>query len=104
MQGGADSCQGDSGGPLNCNGKLAGIVSFGIGCGRPMYPGIYTKVEHYTSWIESITSLQNESYFTFPSSSVKNSEENGSRKSSTSFTVSTILMLLSTNFVARIIL
>ena len=47
-----DSCQGDSGGPFICNGKLAGVVSFGIGCARPDLPGIYTNVKTYVDWIE----------------------------------------------------
>ena len=126
LQGGADSCQGDSGGPLSCNGKLTGIVSFGIGCGRPMYPGIYTKVEMYASWIESLTIRANESYFSTAmpiekssssdkeenssfksstlSSSFKIDGENGSDKSSLSITFSSLFMLFSTNFVARVIL
>lgn len=49
--GGADACQGDSGGPLVVDGRLAGITSFGFGCGKPEKPGVYTKVSHYRWWI-----------------------------------------------------
>ncbi|XP_075198924.1 granzyme A-like [Anomaloglossus baeobatrachus] len=39
----ADTCAGDSGGPLICDGKYAGLVSFGpIDCGNPNFPGVYT--------------------------------------------------------------
>jgi len=48
--------QGDGGGPLVCEKEgqwyQVGIVSFGIGCGRPNVPGVYTKVEAYEEWIE----------------------------------------------------
>lgn len=58
-----DACQEDSGGPLMCkhNGRyqLVGIVSSGKGCG--IYPGLYTEVARYVSWIEkNLRKLENE--------------------------------------------
>lgn len=32
--------------------KLVGIISFGGECGAPKEAGVYTKVSHYTEWIE----------------------------------------------------
>ncbi len=56
-KGRVDSCQGDSGGPLvvpdetGQGWQLAGITSFGNGCGDPFQYGIYTRVSAYRSWV-----------------------------------------------------
>jgi hypothetical protein len=64
-EGGKDSCQGDSGGPLlaptsaNASGwKVAGIVSWGNGCARKGYYGVYTRVINYTAWIAEQISVE----------------------------------------------
>ena len=44
-----DSCQGDSGGPIfgnRENGKVVqvGVVSYGLGCAVPLFPGVYAEL------------------------------------------------------------
>ncbi|CEG36524.1 serine protease family [Plasmopara halstedii] len=53
-----DSCQGDSGGPLIVEhfdeDVLIGVVSWGNGCGRAGYPGVYARVSVAIDWLQSV--------------------------------------------------
>lgn len=50
-----DSCQGDSGGGVwrksDNDFYITGIVSWGIGCAKKKYPGVYTKLINYLDWV-----------------------------------------------------
>jgi secreted trypsin-like serine protease len=57
---GVDTCQGDSGGPLvhRISGDRwvqVGIVSWGLGCARKGYPGVYTQVSKFRDDIRAAT-------------------------------------------------
>jgi secreted trypsin-like serine protease len=57
-QGGVDTCQGDSGGPMIktlSTGAVreVGIVSYGNGCARPGFPGVYGEVQAFSNSIKS---------------------------------------------------
>uniref|UniRef100_A0A3Q3JZZ5 Peptidase S1 domain-containing protein n=1 Tax=Monopterus albus TaxID=43700 RepID=A0A3Q3JZZ5_MONAL len=67
MEGGRDTClvrccTGDSGGPLTCrqySGQwfIAGVTSWGHGCGRIGFPGVYTRVTSVRTWISTYLSF-----------------------------------------------
>ncbi|KAK8763151.1 hypothetical protein V5799_034239 [Amblyomma americanum] len=56
-EGKKDACTGDSGGPLMVlegdTYVVIGVVSGGIGCARPLLPGLYTRITSYMPWIMS---------------------------------------------------
>ncbi|MFD0374723.1 MULTISPECIES: serine protease [unclassified Streptomyces] len=57
-QGGTDTCQGDSGGPMfrrdDTNAWIqVGIVSWGEGCARAGYPGVYSEVSTFAADIRN---------------------------------------------------
>jgi secreted trypsin-like serine protease len=57
---GVDTCQGDSGGPLvhqtaDHHFVQVGIVSFGLGCARNDYPGVYTQISTFRARIRDAT-------------------------------------------------
>lgn len=53
---------GDSGGPLVTYDKskkpiLVGVVSWGLGCGSPHFPGVYSRVSSVRKWIFKNTGI-----------------------------------------------
>lgn len=64
LNGTKDTCQGDSGGPLfireNDQFTVIGMTSFGLGCASEGYPGIYTRISAYSSWVKSLLESNND--------------------------------------------
>ncbi|XP_030757927.1 serine protease snake-like [Sitophilus oryzae] len=61
LDGGRDTCEGDSGGPLQvvqmepyCTYSIIGVTSFGRFCGMKNSLGVYSKVDQFVPWIESV--------------------------------------------------
>ena len=58
VEGGVGPCQFDSGGPLACREHglyfLTGIVSWGVGCGKPNKFGVYSDMSVLTDWVKDM--------------------------------------------------
>nr|XP_045583990.1 trypsin-1-like [Procambarus clarkii] len=63
LVGRTDTCQGDSGGPVTHQESptepwtVVGVVSFGRGCARPGYPGVYTRITTFLPWLSKVMHL-----------------------------------------------
>ncbi|MBM3694816.1 MAG: trypsin-like serine protease [Actinobacteria bacterium] len=58
-QGGVGACAGDRGAPLfveRPTGRVqVGIAGWGVGCGLPGFPALYTRVAAVAPWVQSVT-------------------------------------------------
>lgn len=66
-----DTCRGDAGSPIvfpiqddfDNRFYAVGMVSWGIGCGKPGIPGVYTDVSKYRDWIDDLLNEENVSLY-----------------------------------------
>ena len=75
---GKDSCYGDSGGPLVATDEEShyvqiGVVSWGLGCGRADFEGVYTRVSAFEPWLRAKTRIDQSQ----PSADTQNVVTNG---------------------------
>ena len=103
-----DTCQGDSGGPImmyttSQQWVLVGVTSYGIGCARADYAGVYTRVAAYQSWIATTTGNEytNAESSDFATMNSSNSTESSTVTSATKrlSTSPLVLFLFSVSFV-----
>lgn len=92
---GRDACQGDSGGPLVVQETVragawtvVGLVSAGRACAHPEFPGLYTRLAHYTGpagWLTAVLAGAT----TCPSDGISNTTTTTTSTTSTISTTST---------------
>lgn len=54
-----DACRGDSGGPIVIGREQIGVVSYGVTCGDPLFPGVYTRLgnANVRAWIHNTAKI-----------------------------------------------
>lgn len=56
VQRGQGACVGDSGGPLASDGRLIGVVSWGLPCAHGV-PDVFTRLSTFAQWIQEVSGV-----------------------------------------------